>query len=410
MVQQAMRLHLKILIETLVKGSPIHLSMADEIGNITGLELNDNSTREIEYRCEINYSSLPSSIRLFSLQGFVPQLNQKIIIKELTINDRKIDSSSFFDLLDFRARDDGFTSGGLIKKCREICLDGDLLFSVEGNRDRLFWCPYYYSNKKDDFVFNNSLLDDRGSGVRGYFGDPRNSIKKYRNSPHHDYETDSVYDFACFGCSVTYGVALEIKDSWPNLLSENSLNLAVPSLGIDGIFLNLKNSLEKFHFKKIIILFPNFERRIIRLRMPQVQSFCQIPVNSSNMDWHHSQIKHWSWEMMGIQNDRSQLEEWKENYIKKCKELVLGRSEVYSKKIFNRLLSLLSKSNKKFYLSSWDEEVYDYLSKMGLNSNNILPFFKKIDRALDGVHPGPLSHAAWVDLVKEKINGTGQDL
>lgn len=402
-----MKLHLKFLIEPQLKGSPVNLSVFDNNGNTVDLKLIDDSIRSVEYYGELNYSSLPSSIKLFSLGGFVPQLKQRIIIKELIINDRPVEASSFFDLLDFFVKDSGFTSDRLLKKCHEMCLDGDLLLSVSENKDRLFWCPYFYSNKKDDFVFANSLLDDYGSDVRTYIGDTASSIKKYRNSPHHDYGTNKVYDVACFGCSVTYGSGLEIKNIWTNLLSENSLNLAVPALGVDGIFLNLKNSLKKFQFEKIIILLPNFERRVVRFKMPQVTGFCRIPVNSSGLDWHHSRIKHWAWEMIGIQHDQLQLNEWKKNYIKKCRELVLeelDEDNTYSKRVFDRLLSLLLKSNKKFYFSSWDEGVYNYLLKIPAISNNILPFFKKIDVAFDRTHPGPRSHAEWASLTKEKIS------
>ena len=394
-----MKLHLKILIETQLKNSAVRLIVPAANGGFNNLELINDSVHTLESYVGLDYHGLPDSVQLCQLDGFVPGLDQRIIIKGITINDRPIDPGSFWDLLDFSVEG----SDHVIANCHEICLNGTLRLSVRSNQDRLFWCPYYYSTRKDDFVFNNSLLDDYGSDIRTYRGDERTSIKKYKNSPHHDYNTDNVYDFACFGCSVTYGTGLSVKDRWSNLLSPDSLNLAVPGMGIDGIFLNLKNALEKFQFQKIIILLPIFDRRLVRLRLPGVDAFCRIPVNSTSLDWHHSQIKHWAWEMMGIQHNRSELEEWKRTYEKTCLNMVLeGDRGGYSKRVLDRMLTLLLHSGKEFYLSSWDEEVYAHLLER-VDGSRILPYFRKIDTALDGLHPGPRGHREWATQIDSTV-------
>jgi hypothetical protein len=248
-------------------------------------------------------------------------------------------------------------------------------------------------------------LDDYGTDIRPYRGDPRTSVKKYLNRPHHDYRIDKIYDFACFGCSVTYGDGLSVKDVWGNLLSADPLNLAVPSLGLDGIFLNLKNALDKFRFEKIIILLPNFERRLVRLKLAAMDAVCRIPVNAVSMDWHHSRIKHWAWDMMGVQHDRSDLEEWKQTYIKKCRDMILQQDggSGYSKRIFDRLIGLLVNSGKEFYLSSWDEEMFAHLRDR-VDGDRILPFFRRMDTALDNTHPGPESHRQWVQQIRPIVN------
>ena len=169
------------------------------------------------------------------------------------------------------------------------------------------------------------------------------------------------------------------------------------------IFLNLKNALEKFQFEKIIVVLPNFERRLVRLRMAAMDAVCRIPVNAPSLDWHHSQIKHWAWDMMGVQHDRSDLEEWKLTYLKKCRDMVLQQDSGYSKRIFDRLVGLLVNSGKEFYLSSWDEEMFAHLRDR-VDGDRILPLLRCVDMALDRTHPGPRSHRQWVEQIRPIVS------
>lgn len=394
-----MKLHIKVPIEVRLENSAVRMSVPDTGGGFETVELKGDCSHIVEYHGELDYSALPDAIKLCRLDGFVGGRDQKIIIEGITINDRPMDPGSFFDLLDFSM----LGSDRVIERCHEICCDGELLLSVKRARDRFFWCPFYYSDRKDDFVFKNYLLDDYGTDVRTYQNDPRTSFKKYQNQPHHDYSVHGQYDIACFGCSVTYGTGLSARDAWPSLLTTRGLNLAVPSLGLDGIFLNLKNALEKFQFETTVLLLPNFDRRLIRLKMDAMGAWCRIPVNINSMDWHHSQIKHWAWDMMGIQHDRSQLEAWKRTYVKRCRDMVLDLdSHAYSRRMLGRLLTLLTHSGKRFYLSSWDEEMYAHLRDR-VAGDRILPFFRKIDLALDHRHPGPHSHSQWVEQIRHTV-------
>jgi hypothetical protein len=72
----------------------------------------------------------------------------------------------------------------------------------------------------------------------------------------------------CFGCSFTYGADQLDTESWPYLLSQetnkNFLNLGMGGSGIDGVYNNLKLLYQKHKFNQCVILFPNFERRIVR--------------------------------------------------------------------------------------------------------------------------------------------------
>ena len=407
MVQQAMRLNFKILLEPLIKNQSICLSPSNEIKksnlDFQKIDLKDDSARLVMFELELDYFSLPDSLNLFSFDGFVPGLNQKITIKDIVINGQGF-PEDFFNFLNFSVKKNKFVSDYDIKNCFEICFNGDLSLSLTKNKSRIFWCPYYFSDKKDDFVFRNWYLDDYESDTIPYDGGPGTAKKNYMNEPHHYYDKNLKYSFACFGCSVTRGTGLTNKQIWTNLIDKNNINLAVAGLGFDGIFLNLKNAMKKFQFDKVVILLPNFERRLVRIKFPKMNAYCRITVNTNTLDWHHSRLKHWAWQNIGIWCDNEQLEKWKKIYKKKAVDMVMGfKDNAFSKRVLDRILRLLKQSDKQFYLSSWDEEVYNYLVNMGSIADNVLPFFKKIDYAIDNCHPGPLSHAGWVNIIKEKI-------
>jgi hypothetical protein len=391
-----MQLQLELELQPDPGGTPIQYS--PEQGPAT--QIRDRAT-QIRIQYQMDYRRMPETVPIATFGPWPTGSGARIRIGTVRINGREQpDISSLFRL---EVRGMNFVPDHRQDHTWEIAHSGTLELVVAPNRDRLLWCPFYYSDRKDDFVFHNSLLDDYGTDVRTYQNDPRTSIKKYQNQPHHDYSVHEQYDIACFGCSVTYGVGLSVRDTWPSLLSTRSLNLAVPGLGLDGIFLNLKNALEKFQFETTVLLLPNFDRRLIRLKLDAMEAWCRIPVNINSMDWHHSQIKHWAWDMMGIQHDRSQLEAWKRTFLKRCRDMVLDAdSHVYSQRMLGRLLTLLTHSGKRFYLSAWDEEMYAHLRDR-VDGNRILPFFRKIDQAQDMRHPGPNSHSQWVEQIRHTV-------
>ena len=402
-----MKLHLEIIIETHLKNSGVDLCVPQGGNGVSRrFELLEDSTQTLRCDVVLDGPHWPNSVEMCRVEGFGPGLGQKIVIKGIKINDRPQDSQSFFDLLDFSATGNRFVDDHVITNCHEICLNGKLLLAVARNRDRLFSCPYYYSNKKDDFVFVNSLLDEYDGDVLPYRNDPRHFRRRYLNSPHHEYSTDKLYDFACFGCSVTYGNGLARGDRWSDLLGPDPLNLAVPALGIDGIFLQVKNALEKFRFRKIIMLLPNFERQLVRLWMPRVDAWCRIPVTPCRMEWHHSRIKNWAWQNLGIQHDRDDLEQWKRTFMGKTRGMILSNingDNRRGRRILDRLLRLCRDSGRPYYVASWDEEVQDHLRER-VESHRLLPAFNSPDRpwndwALDNQHPGPHSHRRWAELI-----------
>jgi hypothetical protein len=72
----------------------------------------------------------------------------------------------------------------------------------------------------------------------------------------------------------------------------------------------------------------------------------------------------------------------------------------YSRRVLDKIVKVCHEANKPLYLSSWDEETYDYLES---HFDNVLPFFEKIDYAQDQAHPGPKSHMTWVDKSMTKL-------
>jgi len=405
-----MRFNFKILLEPSLKNRSIGLSPSNEIKKFNldfqKIYFKDDSARLVVFDLDLDYFSLPESLTLFTFDGFIPGLiNQKITIKDVAINGQR-SFEDIFNLFDFSVKQNKFVSDYDIKNCFEICFNGDLLLSLAKNKSSLFWCPYYFSDKKDDFVFRNWYLDDYSSDTIPYDSSPRIVKKNYMNEPHYYYDKNLKYSLACFGCSVTHGTAGSVnKQVWPNLIDKNNINLAVEGLGFDGIFLNLKNAMKKFQFDKVIILLPDFDRRLVRIKFSKLNAYCRITLNTNTLDWHHSRFKHWAWQNIGVWYDNEQLEKWKKIYKKKAFDMVIGfKNNAFSKRVLDRILRLLKQADKQFYLSSWDEEVYNYLVNIGSIADNILPFFKKIDYAVDNTHPGPRSHVEWASSIKDKIN------
>ena len=79
-----------------------------------------------------------------------------------------------------------------------------------------------------------------------------------------------------------------------------------------------------------------------------------------------------------------------------------GHCEEYSRTIIRMIIEVCKKSGRPFYLSSWDEETYDYLESSQV-PDNVLPFFEKVDLARDMIHPGPKSHRNWIEESRDSM-------
>jgi hypothetical protein len=95
----------------------------------------------------------------------------------------------------------------------------------------------------------------------------------------------------CFGCSLTYGAYLPDTDTWPYLLaqktSKNFVKFGVEVLGIDGIYNQSKLLYQNHKFNQCVILFPNFERRLVHVKLNEL--YFTIPstvdIHTANRDY-----------------------------------------------------------------------------------------------------------------------------
>jgi len=315
-------------------------------------------------------------------------------IESLSVNSVDVDNREMQDFFVLGLSGNKYSKDGTIEKVSEICFNGVLKF-MTGDIRRFFWSPFYASEKRNDFVYDNRL-DSIDESLPQYLPVyKRLGEKVYSNKPHRALNRTKEYDFGCFGCSLTFGTGLDSKDVWPSLLSPNHLNLAVSSLGIDGIYLNLTNALNKFNWQKTVIVLPNWERKILRFRLPSGE-VTRVPTTLSS-EWAHSYFKNWAWTTFNRQLTDRDRTRWKKAYQKNFKYLVDGRIEQYSKKILSKIVDLCEQSGRTLYMTSWDHETYDSLDSF-IRRDRILPFFEKIDEAGDEQHPGPASHKRWIEL------------
>ena len=255
---------------------------------------------------------------------------------------------------------------------------------------------YHYSKEKNDYVFNVGIL---GCPTETRCTDTCKEVHKTVDpEPYHDLKNKKkLKNFvACFGCSFTYGHGVSESNTWPSIL-ESKINISVfnfglSGLGIDGIYNNLLKSLEHFDLKKIIFLFPNFERRLLRFKFDEY--FFKIPINL--------QTKTDSFITRGYKFIKPNFILPRIENVKR--KIVNDRNNRYSKTIINKILKLCVDKQIKFFCSSWNGEVYDYLKK----NTDVLPPFPSIEmfkeRASDRKHPSRKHYEYWVNQIYTQIS------
>jgi hypothetical protein len=298
--------------------------------------------------------------------------NQKIKINKITING--LEASIWYNTS--FAIDD---SDVVLTSVHEITKKGVYTVKIDdlyilSNRSNNWHC----SADKQDFIFqyehtNNSFVDT------------------YRDRDH----TGFVQPFIpCFGCSFTYGAHQNSDASWPFLLkqktNQNYLNLGSAGAGIDGIYNNLKLLHSNYKFNKCIILFPNFERRIVRCVIDNLwfRTYSTIDIDGISSEFHFYRNEKFIDRMMQVRD---------------C--IIKDVENTYSKKFLQKIISYCKHNSIDLFASSWDDTVYEYIKTQP--HIRVLEKFTDMslhkERANDGVHPHRKHYQTFVDYITDSL-------
>lgn len=377
--------------------SPVRILLDDN-----SFDLLDADTIEIKKELDISPDDSAEQYPILEIQNLQEGIDAKLEIDSFCINSIDVGPEEMQDFFSLSVEGNKYADDGLIEKVSEICFNGKLNLMVGKNIRKFFWSPFYSSRKRNDFVYDNRLAC-LAEGTDHYPTiDERLGEKVYTNLPHKDIDRNNDFKLGCFGCSITFGTGLDYKEAWPSLLTHDHLNFSLPSLGIDGIYLNLVNSLKKFEWKTTVIVLPNWERKILRFHLPSGE-VTRVPTTLTH-EWAQGHFTHWAWKTFNRQLSEDDRRRWKKIYQKNFRSLVDGKVERYSKKVLTKIVKLCENHDRPLYLTSWSEDTYDSLESF-VESDRILPFFEKIDEARDMVHPGPNSHKKWADQTKSILFG-----
>ena len=282
--------------------------------------------------------------------------DQTVKVNKITLND--IETNIFYNTSFFiDSSDTVLTSVHEITKKGVYTLQLDDLY-ILSHRSNNWHC----SNLKEDFIFQYEFTRDSFTNT-------------YRDRNHTGFDKEFT---PCFGCSFTYGEGQPDTDTWPHILAKktdkNYLNLGVPGIGIDGIYNNLKLLHKKHKFNECIILFPTFNRRIVRCKIDDL--YFRI---SSTVNIHSATSEYQLYRNKEVIDKMTKVKE----------SIVKDTNDRYSKIFLTKIINYCRKNNIRLIASSWDEEVYCYLQSQ--NHVNMLCQFPQLslfeERADDGDHP-----------------------
>jgi len=294
-------------------------------------------------------------------------LKSTVIVEQITVNG--INCNTFYNTYFYH--NDGRVSSSI----KTITTPGNYILKIDDLYIRSHRCSnWHFSNKKEDFIFQYEFTNS-------------SFVDTYRDRNHIGFSTPFI---PCFGCSNTYGACQPATDTWPYLLSKktgkNFLNLGVGGIGIDGIYNNLKLLYLQHPFNETIILFPNFDRRTVRLKIENLWIKLPWAVNVlKTKDPYH------------FFSNKLLQQKWYEIE----KKIIEDKTHRYSKRFLERIFKFCEKNNIKLYCSSWVNETYEHLKQY--NNFVLLPEFKKLEsipeRADDGFHPHKRYFEYFVDLI-----------
>ena len=298
-------------------------------------------------------------------------VNEKITVDEISVNGLK---ANIYYNTSFAINN----SDVVMTSIHTIEIEGTYILKVDdlyirSHRSSNWHC----STNKEDFIFNYEF-------TRSSF------VDTYRDRNHIGFKKEFI---PCFGCSFTFGVSQPDTDTWPYLLAQktgkNFLNLGIGGLGADSIYNNLKLLYSKNNFNQCIILFPTFDRRIVKTKIND-NMWIQIPTTVDTLavdnTYHFYKNIHLQ-EKMRIAKEK----------------IIKDTTNKYSKKFLLKIIKFCKDNNIELHCSSWSDDVHDYLSSC--KNIKLLPKFPKMDtfteRADDDNHPHKKHYQFFVDQIKE---------
>jgi len=348
-------------------------------------------TQRIDIDLNPCFKTNEKEIKLLEFSGFMADPRPYIKIEKISING--YDAGNFKHLLSFDMRDNLYVENTRISVVDMISFNGALIIDSEINRDRLTWFPMTYSKERSGIVYSNTIMNCQSP--YGCFKDL--GCTHYPEWKRFEFQPRHVYDLVALGCSFTAGTGILKEKTWPALLAEgdqpNVLNLGFPGAGCDSILANLKTIRKKVKFKKIVILLPTTNRKLLRIKKHGL---------NFNICLSHDTEFDGDAPPFDLFFDKNQHRE----IVKKAHQrFVLGNPHRRDQKIVRRIVSYLQSSGLDFFISSWCDVVYDILLSSCTNRQNLLPKFNNDNdpaTGRDGGHPAEHIHEKWVKSIKRQ--------
>jgi hypothetical protein len=347
-------------------------------------KINEQSLKVGKYKFDYDVE-LDKTFTLFTLKNLKPGLSQGFIIEKILFDGFEI--NHWKDFLSFNMIDNPYVKNILLDRENDLRFNGEMKILLDSKK--VFWNFWYSSKKKIGWIFNQNFHGCKNEDGC-YVGEKNPHEENFLYLPYDKnifYEKNKQTEYLILGCSITYGAGIEKNKIWPNKINKKNINLSCSSFGVDSIYITLKNALQEFTFDKVIILFPDLNRRLLRIK--NYETIYSIPltirheINSPAFlnNYYGITKKNLS---LGIDKTKRKM----------CNDI----DNIYSKKIMKKISNIFNVD--KIFVSSWNRETYQLLPKY---FKNILPFFDRIDLANDNDHPGAKSHEKWAISINNLI-------
>ena len=332
-------------------------------------------------------------IDLFCIENFSPGTG-RVTVTDISIND--VQWKDWQAHCGFKMQNNLWVDNRVQLEYYELSFNGCFFLDVRDDRDRFCWFQFYHSAQRSDFVFDNVLLDcDSPYNCYNHRDHLQEHQSRFENRPYHaKYKAGDAFRYGCFGCSFTAGEALLRGQEWPALLAEHHsvINLGHRGVGVDTIFLNLSRALETFQIERVIILFPNLDRRLCRFSVDGEHFRMPITVRTGpGRELGHPCF----WFSQTLLNEKMR---------RTHEKLTRGDgSAEYSRRVIVRTVGLLERRGVPYWASSWDTDTYAALGS-AMSADHLLPFFPNDRNALDGKHSSSRSQRAWLEQIRPIVN------